>query len=206
MELFLFLVIVGLVVLVGVAYAVQQQQNGAESFGSLGAIACAICGSQGVSEHGAGGYRCDTCGYDTDVAQPPEQARRVHQIQELSIAESCLSLALHELDESRERVHMVPVEFNSHNHGRKRKETLGPFHDRYLEGFEQSSEAIGILRRLVGELPGLGAALTALGSVAPPPRDNTGFNEAVNASSAAVERARAILDTERRALVQAFRR
>lgn len=198
MELILFLAFLGVAAVGGLAYVVHQQDQ-KNRFARLGAVACGICGSEGVSEHGTGGYRCGACGYDTDVEQPPAKAPLVREIQELSIARTCLEGARRELDESRERVHTV------YRDGKTHKEKIGPFHDRYLEGIEQSEEAIGILRRMVDEHPGLGPALEALGSIEPPPSGRTGFNAAVSAACAEVDQARAILDTERRVLVQTFR-
>lgn len=193
-----FLAILGVGAVGALAYFVNQQDQ-KNRYARLGAVACGVCGAEGVEERGGGSYRCGSCGYDTDAEQPPEKAALVSALQELGIARACLESARREFNESRERVRTYRED------GRDRTEKVGPFHDRYLEGTEQANEALAILSRLVDRHAALGSALEALGSIDPPPEGKAGFNAQVNTSVSEVRRAEAVIDTQRRELVQRFR-
>ena len=175
----------------------QSQQN---RFAQLGAVACGVCGSEGVTERGGGSYRCGSCGYDTDAEQTPEKARVLEEIQELAIALTCLESADREFHESRHRV----VRSTRSNNNRK-TENVGPFHDRYLEGMEQAEEACQIMERQVDDHPALGPGIHAISRIPTPADGRAGFNERVSESQALVAEARRCLTSVRTERVMVFR-
>lgn len=193
----LFLVTVAAVIGL-IIYANNQSQL--KRLEQLGAIACQVCGSEGVTERGAGSYHCGSCGYDTDVEQPPERARILLEIQDLAIAISCLESADREFNESRHRV------VHTRRDGQRHSKDVGPFHDRYLEGMEQAEEACQILERQVDDHPALGPGIRVLAQVPTPADGRAGFNARVSEAQSYLEQARQCISSVRSERVSAFKR
>ena len=57
----------GAIIGVGAFMVYIKKQDDAQRFARLGAVACSVCGQEGVEERGGGSYGCGSCGYDTDT-------------------------------------------------------------------------------------------------------------------------------------------
>lgn len=165
----------------------------------LGAVACSVCGVEGVTERGGGSYSCGSCGYDTDAEQTPQRARQLKSLQEIAISISCLESADTEFHESRHRVRQTTRD------GQRRNESVGPFHDRYLEGMEQAEEASRILERQVDDHPALGPGIDALSAIPTPADGREGFNARVLEAKDCLAEARRVATKVRAELVDSFR-
>ena len=183
----------------GAAAVYVQQKLRGQRYAQLGTLACSVCDQEGVEERGSGSYRCSACGYDTDAALPPDRAALVREIQELAIAAACMDAARREFEQSKHHTRTTT------QNGQQRREDVGPFHDRYLEGIEQAEEASAILRRLVDHLPAVGPALACIGAIEPPTDGREGFNPRADAAAREAWQAQQILIAVRRTRSAAFR-
>jgi hypothetical protein len=162
----------------------------------LGAVACSVCGAEGVSERGGGSYSCGACGYDTDAEQTPERARLLKDIQEIAIALSCMESADSEFHESR---------FRSTRRSDGKTDSVGPYDDRYLEGMEQAEEASRILQRQMDDRPALGTVVGSLADIPTIPEERKSFNAHVTEARACLQVSRSGAAKVRAELVAAFR-
>jgi hypothetical protein len=177
-------------VLTGLCKAYDDHRAGKRRMVALCEIACSVCQTEGVEERGGGSYRCLACGYDTDAVYPAPLKDSIQNLQELSIASSCLQRAAIDMGQSRHTVYHT----TDHNHQEVRR-TSGPHPERYLEGMEQSQEVIRLLVEPAEDSAPLREALLELGSIPAPPEHGRPleFNRCVDQSVSCITRAQAII-------------
>ena len=178
---------------------IQQRREQMRRLAALSTIACAVCGNEHVEERGPGSYRCGSCRYDTDVNHSPQKTALIARTQDVAIAATCLENAIQELDASRHSRRSV------NRGGRSRTEDHGPFFDRYLEGIEQTEEALRLLMPVTDVLPSLEAALVSLEQVPPPPSVKAGFNSRVDEAVQLISAAIPVVKAGRAELVVRFK-
>ena len=184
MESIVILLVASVVGGCGAMIATSLRKQKQRRLAELSAIACGVCGATGVEERGPGSYRCSACGYDTDVEVTSARAAAIKQTQDVAIAIVCLENAIKEIDASR---YMRSSGSDPADNG--------PFYSRYLEGMEQTEEALRLLMPVADTLPALEDAIAPLEQLPAPPLGRTAFNNAADVAIAHISAALPVIRT-----------